>query len=182
MLEINTHLSKLVLPKKKDDELARRFDILLLNYQLALLTEANSTGSYIKKISDVAKSLLKKQNIPAVAKQAALLNELQTELFWQAININRLDDVRLALRDLMKYLDKENQVSVTTTFEDSLDHAGIAERDLIPAYTSLQSYKDRVESYIRNHNDHLVIQKLKTNQPITETEIKALLEHASIFF
>jgi type I restriction enzyme R subunit len=174
MLEINTHLSKLVLPKKEDDELARRFDILILNYQLALLTKAYSADVYINKISDTAKSLLKKQNIPAVAMQAPLLKELQSEAFWQAININRLDEVRLALRDLIKYLDKENQVSVTTTFEDRLDHPGIAERDLIPAYTSLQSYKDRVESYIRNHNDHLVIQKLKINQPITETEINAL--------
>ena len=176
MLEINTHLSKLVLPKKEDDELARRFDILILNYQLALLTGAYSTNGFINKISDVAKSLLKKQNIPAVAMQAPLLNELQTESFWQAININCLDEVRLALRDLMKYLDKENQVTVTTTFEDKLDHDGIAEHDLIPAYTNLRSYKDRVESYVRNHKDHLVIQKLKTNKPITETEINQL-EH-----
>jgi type I restriction enzyme R subunit len=176
MLEINTHLSQLVLPKKEDDELARRFDILLLNYQLALLTNAYSTDSYIKKISDTAKNLLKKQNIPAVAMQAPLLNELQTEAFWQAININRLDEVRLVLRDLMKYLDKENQVTVTTTFEDRLDHDAIAEHDLIPAYTNLQSYKDRVESYVRKNKDHLVIQKLKTNKPITETEINQL-EH-----
>ena len=175
-LEINTHLSELILPSKEDDELARRFDVLVLNYQLALLTGAYSMDRYIKKISDAAKSLLKKQNIPAVAMQAPLLNELQTELFWQTININRLDDVRLALRDLIKYLDKENQATVTTTFEDNLDHDGVADIDLIPAYTNLQSYKDRVESYVRNHKDHLVIQKLKTNKPITEAEINEL-EH-----
>ncbi len=43
-----------------------------------------------------------------------------------------------------------------------------------PAYTNLQSYKDRVESYIRNHKDHLVIHKLTTNKPITESEINQL--------
>ena len=31
-----------------------------------------------------------------------------------------------------------------------------------------------MESYVRNHSDHLVIQKLKTNKPITETEINTL--------
>jgi type I restriction enzyme R subunit len=175
-LEINSHLSQLVLPRKEDDELARRFDILVLKYQLALLTGAYSTDGYLIKISDAAKSLLKKQNIPAVAMQAALLKELQTEPFWQAININRLDEVRVALRGLMKFLDQKNQASVITTFEDRLDHDAIAEHDLIPAYTNLQSYKDRVESYVRNHKDHLVIQKLKTNKPITETEINQL-EH-----
>jgi type I restriction enzyme R subunit len=147
---------------------------LILNYQLALLTGAYSTDRYINKISGTAKELLKKQNIPAVALQAALLNELQTKPFWQAVNINRLDNVRVSMRDLIKYLDKEKQVNVITTFEDDLDHGGIGEHDLIPTYSNLQSYKDRVESYIRNHKDHIVIHKLKTNKPITETEINTL--------
>jgi type I restriction enzyme R subunit len=179
MLEINTHLSSLVLPDKDDDELARRFDVLILNYQLALLTDGYSTDRYMNQISGIAKDLLKKQNIPAVALQVKMLNELQTEVFWRAININHLDDVRIALRDLIKYLDKESRVNVVTTFEDKLDHGGITPHDLIPAYGKLQSYKDRVESYVRTHSDHLVIQKLKTNKPITETEINTL---ENIFF
>jgi type I restriction enzyme, R subunit len=174
MLDINNDLSSLVLPHKDDDELARRFDVLILNYQLALLTGSYSTDRYMTKISSTAKALLKKLNIPAVNKQVNLLNELQTEVFWKAININRLDNVRLSLRDLIKYLDKESQVNVITTFEDTLDHAGISEQPVIPAYGRLQSYKDRVESYVRQHSDHLVIQKLKTNKPITEMELNTL--------
>ncbi|MDC9728598.1 MAG: DEAD/DEAH box helicase family protein [Methyloprofundus sp.] len=174
MLEINTHLSSLVLPAKEDDEQARRFDILILNYQLALLTGAYSTDRYINKISGIANDLLGKQNIPAVALQVMMLNDLQSEPFWMAVNINRLDEVRLALRDLMKYLDTSEQLNIITSFEDELDYGGVAEHDLIPAYGRLQSYKDRVESYVRNHKDHLVIQKLKTNKPITETEINTL--------
>lgn len=174
MLDINTSLSSLVLPDKEDDELARRFDILILKYQLALLTGAYSTDSYLNKINAISKELLKKQNIPAVALQVTLLNDLQTEKFWKSININRLDEVRVALRDLMKYLDKEAQVNVTTNFEDELDEGGIAEHDVIPSYSKLQSYKDRVESYVRSHKDHLVIYKLKSNKPITEAEINTL--------
>ncbi|MEY3881642.1 MAG: hypothetical protein RIQ94_2438, partial [Pseudomonadota bacterium] len=90
------------------------------------------------------------------------------------ININRLDNVRLSMRDLIKYLDKDKQVNVITNFEDDLDYDGISDHDLIPSYTNLQSYKDRVESYIHNHKDHLVIHKLKTNKPITEAEINIL--------
>jgi type I restriction enzyme R subunit len=174
ILEINSHLSPLVLPDMADDELARRFDILILNYQLALMTHAYSTDGYINKINATAKALLKKLNIPAVAVQANFLNALQTEPFWQAININRLENVRLSMRDLVKYLDKDKQANVITTFEDNLDHEGIKSHDLIPSYSNLQAYKDRVESYVRNHKDHLVIHKLKTNKPITETELAAL--------
>jgi type I restriction enzyme R subunit len=174
MLDINTNISKLILPLKDDDEFARRFDILILNFQLALLTAAHSTDRYINKVSGIARDLLKKQNIPAIGLQVELLNEIQTTDFWKVINVNRLDNVRLSLRDLLKYLNKESQVQVVTTFEDVLDHSGVIEHNLIPAYIALQSYKDRVESYVRKHNDHLVIRKLKTNKPITETEINEL--------
>jgi len=174
LLDINTHLSALGLPAKEDDELAKRFDLLILDYQLALMTAAYSTERFIKKISSIAQALLKKQNIPDVAKQLHLLNELQLEQFWKTININRLENVRVALRDLIKYLDKETQPIVETNFEDEIDFVGVKQHDLIPAYGRLQSYKDRVESYVRDHSNHLVIQKLKTNKPITETEVNAL--------
>ncbi|MCK5924687.1 MAG: hypothetical protein KAG10_02210, partial [Methylococcales bacterium] len=173
-LAINTHLSTLILPNKNDDELARRFDILILNYQLALLTAAYSTDRYIHKISSTAKLLLKKQNIPAVATHINLLNELQTELFWKAITINRLENMRVSLRDLMKYLVDETQDNFFTSFEDTLNIDDVIEYKLMPTYSALQSYKERVESYIRNHKDHLIIQKIKTNKPITGTEINAL--------
>jgi len=174
LLDINTSLSDLVLPVKGDDELARRFDVLILRYQLALLTSAYSTDSFINKISGVAKDLLKKQSIPAVVVQVAVLKALQTDVFWQAISVNKLDEVRTALRDLLKYLDKDKRVTVTTGFEDTLDYKGVAEHDLMPAYVTLKSYRDRVESYVREHRDHLVIRKLSTNKPITETEMNAL--------
>ncbi|MDQ6967921.1 MAG: type I restriction-modification enzyme R subunit C-terminal domain-containing protein, partial [Mariprofundaceae bacterium] len=174
MLDINTHLSALVLPHKEDDEMARRFDVLVLRFQLALLTHAYSTDSYINKISRVGKDLLKKQNIPAVALQADMLHEIQTEDFWKCVNVNSLDDVRLSLRDLMKYLDKESQVNITTNFEDTIDMDGVHEPDVIGTHTELQGYRDRVESYVRNHKDHVVIQKLKRNQAITELDLQSL--------
>lgn len=174
LLDINTELANLVLADKNDDEFARRFDILVLNFQIALLTGSHSVSQFITKLSSTANALLKKQNIPAVALQKTLLNALQTEHFWQSINVNRLEDVRVALRDLMKYLDKNQQAIVETSFEDTLDHDGISIHEPIGTYITLQSYKDRVESYVRNHSDHLVIQKLKSNKAITETEINLL--------
>ena len=53
-LDVNTHLSALILPNKADDELARRFDILILSYQLTLLSGAYRTDQYINKISSTA--------------------------------------------------------------------------------------------------------------------------------
>jgi len=173
-LDINTHVSSLILPDANDDEFARRFDILILRYQLALLNGAQSTESFVVKINSITGDLLKKLNIPEVKAQEQHLRDAQSESFWQAINVNRLDDFRTAIRDLMKYIDKESQVNVVTHFEDTIDHSGIKEQDVIPGYTKLQSYKDRVESYVRKNSNHLVIQKLKTNKPITEKDLQSL--------
>jgi type I restriction enzyme, R subunit len=38
----------------------------------------------------------------------------------------------------------------------------------------MQSYRDRVESYIRKNKDYLVIQKLQNNIPITKDELELL--------
>jgi len=186
MLDINTHLSGLVLPHDGDDEFARRFDVLLLKYQYLWLVHEYCSDKRIKKqlaktmnqftirLHSVAKDLLKKKNIPAVAAKESLLIELRTESYWEKVNINGLDDVRIELRDLMKYLDKESQVHVITTFEDTLDIDGVSEPDVIGTHVTLKSYRDRVESYVRNHKEHVVIQKLKANKPITELDLKTL--------
>jgi type I restriction enzyme R subunit len=172
--EIVTHLAPIVIPQKDDDELARRFDVLILKYQLALLAGSETTDMFVDKIYGISKELLKKQNIPAVATHVELLKELQTDLFWQGVNINRLEEVRTAIRGLIKFIDKEKQVAVITHFEDKIDTDGIEVTEVVPVYKTLQSYKDRVESYIRKNKHHTVIQKLNTNLPITEKEIGTL--------
>ncbi len=56
-----------------------------------------------------------------------------------------------------------------------MDYDGIEVRELVSkTYVSLQSYKDRVESYIRKNKNHLTIHKLSHNIPITQTELDVL--------
>lgn len=175
VLDINKDLSGLVLFKKGDDELAKRFDVLILKYQLALLSAGMSTDGYITNISSIASQLLKKTNIPDVEKQVDLLHLCTEDEFWAEISINRLDEVRIALRDLIKYLDKQDQVNVVTHFDDVVATDEV--RDEKAGYQNpkhLRPYKERVEKYLRTHSDHLVIQKLKTNKPITEKELHLL--------
>ena len=40
----------------------------------------------------------------------------------------------------------------------------------------LKNYKERAEFYIREHQDNIVIAKLKTNKPLTENDIDSLEE------
>lgn len=40
----------------------------------------------------------------------------------------------------------------------------------------MKNYKAKAEYYIRQHQDNVAIAKLKTNQPLTETDIETLEE------
>ena len=117
----------------------------------------------------------KKDNIPQVSIHIPLIKEVQTDHYWKTINVKKLESLRVALRDLIKYLETQKQEPIYTNFEDELDYDGIEVRELVSkTYVSLQSYKDRVESYIRKNKNHLTIHKLSHNIPITQTELDVL--------
>lgn len=175
VLDIKTHLSHLQ-PADKDDELARRFDMLVLIYQALFLTEGGKIGNYQGRIISTAHALQKKDNIPQVKQQITLIKDIQTEAYWKTISIKKLETLRVALRDLIKYLEKNSITPVYTFFEDDLDTDNIIVTDVLGSYTNLQTYRDRVESYVRKNKNHFTILKLHNNQPINPKEIDALEE------
>ncbi len=172
--EIRQHLSHLQTVEKEDDELARRFDVLILSYQIALLLEGRDTTKFTTRIYQIASGLQRKDNIPQIKTQLPLIKELQTESYWKAVDVRKLERVRTALRELIKYLDSQTQNPVYTNFQDYLDLDNAAWRDPAQNYIRLQSYKDRVESYIRRNKHHITIDKLNKNIPITSAELKEL--------
>lgn len=162
--------------KDDEDEKAKRFDLLVLNLQLAILLGANKQEPYVHKIYEIANNLYRKRNIPEIAKKKELLQNILKEEFWQTITHAKLNELREDIRGLVKYLDKEDQGVVYTNFEDELNLDGVGEVDIIPSYTRMQSYKDRVEAIINKNRNHLVINKLYKNIPVTLAEVKKLEE------
>jgi hypothetical protein len=57
-----------------------------------------------------------------------------------------------------------------TNFQDEV--RGVREEDVVPMpkMTGAQ-YEKKVRDYLKNHTDHLVIHRLRTNQPLTETDL-----------
>ena len=174
IIEINNHLSHLAPTTKDNDELAKRFDLVILTYQILLLTSNAETNRYKIKIARTAASLVKKDSIPDIINQLPFLKEIQTDKYWESISVQKLEVLRINLRDLIKYLETENQEHVYTNFEDYIDLSGIRIKNTVPTNESLKSYKERVESYVRNNKNHLSIYKLCNNTPITQSEINEL--------
>ena len=73
----------------------------------------------------------------------------------------------------MKYLPKAKMI-YNTNFEDDLLSMEWKESEL--ENDDLKNYKARAEYYIHQHQDNIVIAKLKTNRPLTESDIASLEE------
>nr|WP_232279022.1 type I restriction-modification enzyme R subunit C-terminal domain-containing protein [Geotalea uraniireducens] len=173
-LEVRLHLAGLPAELPQEDETAKRFDLLLLNLQLALLEKSGSFARYRDKVMEIAARLEGKGTIPMVAQQMELILELQTEGYWAGITLPMLEEVRVRLRQLIKFLDKGEARIVYTDFEDSIgDHTPI----FVPGYSSaedMRQYRLKVERFIRDHAGHITINKLRMNRHITRQDLEEL--------
>jgi type I restriction enzyme R subunit len=172
-LDVAERLSGLPWPDD-DDEFARRFDLLTLNLQLAILETAPNLERYQTRIRELAQGLEEKRAIPAVNAEMALILDLQSDEYWQDVTLPMLEQVRCRLRDLIKFVDKAGpREKVYTDFEDELGEVTHIE-NLVQADPSLKNYRLKVEKFIHTHQDHVTIKRLRNNQPITAKDLEGL--------
>ncbi|TDE51434.1 DEAD/DEAH box helicase family protein [Flavobacterium sp. GT3P67] len=175
ILDIQTHLSHLIAYTEDKDEFAKQFDRLIYQLQLALLKQSKRQVSLIQNISNIGELLFVKRNIPAVGQHIETINKIKTAEYWSTISLDKLEQLRTELRGLIQFLKDDDKVKpVYSDFEDELIEANVKETDILASYKRLQSYKDRVESFIRKNRTHLVIDKLYKNIPITPSELELL--------
>ncbi len=157
-----------------DDIESRMFDLTALRMQLALAeNNVTSLERHRQKVVDIAMLLEELTNIPAVKEQLGYLAALQETSFWEGLNLEMLEEMRLRLRGLVPLLDKKKRKIVYTDFKDEI--LGVQEEDAVfmPKMTGVQ-YEKKVKAYLRSHLDHLVIHRLRSNQPLTETDLQGL--------
>ena len=167
---IKEHISPLIKPKK-DNELARRFDYLVYSIDLGFLQSKN-VQTPINIVVQTAEQLTAKYSVPQVKAQKEIIERVQTQEFWDEVTIIELDSVRIALRDLLQYLDKFVRKIYYTNFPDTIIDATEGE----PIYDSndLKNYRKKVEYYLKEHGNNLSVYKLRNNKKLSESDLKAL--------
>ncbi|MDZ7740200.1 MAG: hypothetical protein U5Q03_00105 [Bacteroidota bacterium] len=172
IIDIKQHLTPLILTDQ-EDELAKRFDLIILNLQIAHLTGSMNMEPYIKRIKHIGRGLLKKSNIPMVQQHMDTIKSIVTDEYWQQISLGAMETVRLEIRELIRFLDREEQTLTFTDLTDEINEP-VREWDLIKSSTFTEGYLMRVEKYVREHQDLMAIMKLKYNMPITAQELEEL--------
>ncbi|MCC0698613.1 DEAD/DEAH box helicase family protein [Clostridioides sp. ZZV15-6383] len=170
--EIREYISPLI-TSYSDDELAKRFDVVMYNIQLAYL-QNNNASKGIRHVMATAEKLSKLGTIPQIQQQKYTIEKAMTEEFWENSDIFEVEEVRISLRELIKYLEKSSQKIYYTSFEDMI----VAEdrNDSVYNANNLKNYKKKVEHYLNSHKDELAIFKLRNNKKITKQDVETLEE------
>ena len=170
-LIVREEVAPLILPDG-DEASAVRFDALLYGIELAHLIGKK----YTRARNDLRKRVIgvsKVANIPEINAQTEFINKIINTDYVERAGINEFEEIRTKLRDLMKYIKKDN-IKYDTNFADELLSMEWKEAEL--ENDDLKNYKAKAEYYIRQHQDNIVIAKLKSNKPLTESDIAALEE------
>lgn len=172
--EIKENVSPLIIPFD-DEELAKRFDLLLLTIEVATLQSNNATRS-MRRVIDTANALSKLGTIPAVKEQETTIKLVLSDEFWQGVSIFELEKVREALRDLLRYIEREQQKIYYTDFQDEI--MKVNENESMLYVNDLKSYRQKVEYYLKEHQyeDTLPIYKLRNNKSLTKQDVEQLEE------
>jgi type I restriction enzyme R subunit len=113
-------------------------------------------------------------NIPMVREQLVLLEELQSEEWWQGVTVVMLEQVRKKLRDLVQFIEKRSRKVLYTDFEDEMGEATSFDLLGITPPQDMERFKAKARAFLRDHQDHIAIHRLRMNKPLTSNDLEAL--------
>jgi type I restriction enzyme R subunit len=172
---LREHISKLPNQLESETLEAKLFDMLCYNLELAVLEKNNKAiESYANRVIEIASKLESKENIPVVAEQIALIQNIQTIEYWKGITVPMLESMRKRIRCLVKLIEKTISTIVYSMLDDEIGEALEVDIPVVSSGVNLAQYRKRVESFIKTNENHITIAKLKRGLPLTPTDLSEL--------
>ncbi|HZG28507.1 MAG TPA: DEAD/DEAH box helicase family protein [Ensifer sp.] len=171
--ELVDHVAPLPNGLRSEPEEAKRFDLLMFNLEIALLKGGKRFDKLKKQLVEIASALDEQTAIPAIAAQHALILDILSDVWWEGVTVPLLELVRLRLRGLVHHIEKGRKQIVYTNFEDQLGEG--AELDLPQVgEVDFARFKRKARHFLREHEDHIAIAKLRHGRQLTQTDIEEL--------
>ncbi|WP_448609436.1 DEAD/DEAH box helicase family protein [Geodermatophilus sp. URMC 60] len=175
--EIGRHLAGLPSSRNRDDEGAKRFDLMLLRAQLAKLDEDRLAFERTRQqVQEIAAALLSQTAIPSVKAVEQLLAELADDEWWVDVTLPMLETARRRVRGLVRFVPRARRAVVYTDFADEKGSVVEVELPFSTPGTNLERFREKARAYLYEHEDHLALQRLRRNLQLTDADLTALEE------
>ena len=170
--ELAKHIAPLI-PSEDDDVMARFFDQKMygMMYDWLMARDITPKALQVEETADRL-SAPTLQTIPQVKERQSLIQKVRYPEYWETANLAKLEQVREELRELLKFLENESRKIYYTDFTDQM--LTVNETHTVTSLQTSESYKKKVERYLKEHQDNLAVHKLRTNKRLTATDLREL--------
>src|SRR5690606_14188361 len=94
--------------------------------------------------------------------------------WWQGVTLPMLELARRRVRGLVRLLARSKQPIVYTNFEDTLGEFSVVEMGTPQVGVDPERYREKVRAYLREHEEHTALQKLRRGRQLTATDLAEL--------
>jgi type I restriction enzyme R subunit len=172
--EAAEHLAGLPTTLEGDGEEAKRFDLLSLRLQLALINSEPAFERLRDQVKQIAGLLQDKAIIPQVHAAMATILDVQEDAWWTDVTVPMLERVRKELRLLVRFIEKRQRQPIYTDFTDEMGRESEIELPGVQAPVGFERFRAKARQFLKSHEDHVAIQKLRRNKPLTPTDVEEL--------
>ena len=161
--------------REAEKEEAKRFDLLMLQLQLSVLAATPGFEAMRERVVDIASALeAQSSGVPSIMAQLALLQDIQTDEWWQDVTGGMLESARKRLRGLVHLIEKAKRKIIYTDFEDEIgDGVDIEFQKFLPP-DAFEKFRQKARFFLRAHENHVAVNKLRMNRPLTPTDLEEL--------
>lgn len=171
--ELGNEVAGLPVELDPENEEAKRFDLLILRLQLAILRSEPGFERLRKQVMEIAGLLEEKGAIPMVQAQMALILDLQTDEWWQDVTVPMLEGVRRRIRNLVQLIEKQRRKTIYSDFEDEMGAETAVDLGFREG-NDLTKFRAKAQAFLRAHQDHIAIAKLRMNRALTAADLAEL--------
>lgn len=168
--ELEEHIASLI-PSLDEEEMAKRFDFLMYTIEYAEL-KGLAYSKPKNRVITTAEKLSEKGTIEKVKRQEELILKVQTQEFWDNADLLDYEIVREAFRELIKFIEEESKKTYYTNFTDEIFTA--KENPGEYSVNNMENYRKKVNQYLKQNQDDMVVFKLRNNKELGLEDIKHL--------
>lgn len=170
---------------ESDIESARKFDYLAYKFSATKLLQNKDFADTAKAIYDIAKYLgNNKGHIAEVQEHKATIDYLQTDAFIKETSASSMDSIRVELRDLLRYIEREMLAPIISDFDDQIstfDDAPDEDVDFSTTVDDFKTFEEKVKFYISTNSNNSLVYRIVNLQAYTETDVELFKEDVKGF-